>query len=104
MPKKLDLSPEEKKERRAAQLRQAQATFRAKQALAALSDRKDTETAREILERTAASISKMASTARDEHHATLFKMWAAEIERATRQLPGAPATEQSSPEATILIT
>ena len=87
MPKKLDLSPEEMRERRAAQLRQAQATLRAKRALAALNERKDTETAREILERTAASIQGIASKTKDEHHATLFTMWAGEIARALRQLP-----------------
>lgn len=96
MPRKLDLSPEEKKARRAAQLRKAQTTFRSKQALAALNERKDTETAREILERTATSIQSIASTTKDEHHAALFRMWAAEIARAMRQLPSGSVTEISS--------
>lgn len=87
MPKKLDLSPEEKRERRAAQLRQAQATFRAKQAFGELTKRKDTESAKDILERTANSIRNMAEKARDEHHSTLFKAWVAEIERAIQRLP-----------------
>lgn len=86
MPRKIALSPEEKKERRASQLRKAQATFRAKKALDDLRKRRETETAREILVRTARSISKMASTTSDEHYASLFSMWAGEIERATKQL------------------
>jgi len=61
------------------------ATLRAKRALlTALNERKDAETAREILERTAASIKGIASKTKDEHHATLFNMWAAEIARALR--------------------
>jgi len=60
------------------------ATLRAKRALAALNERKDAETAREILERTAASIKGIASKTKDEHHAMLFTMWVAEIARTLR--------------------